>query len=494
MKLEELEKYNEIVVQVHDNPDADAVGSGYAIYRYFQKKKKSVRLVYGGRLAISKSNMRLLVSELQIPIEFVEELDNPELLITVDCQYGQGNVQRFEAQNVAVIDHHSTGKTSDDMAEIRTYLVSCATVCYNLLTEAGYNINEDRKVATALYYGLYMDSNQLSEISHPYDRDMMDFLQYDRNLISRLKHANLNIQDFETAGIAILRHNYVDKHRTAIINSRACDPNILGLIGDLTLQVDCMDICIVYSDYPNGYKLSVRSCLLEVAANELAGFLTAEIGDAGGRSEKAGGFINAEEFQKQYQGQSIEAYFFRRLDEYFEGYEVVHYEEGIRNKKDFRLYTKQAGIYGYVDLSELFAPGTSCKIRTLEGDVLMTSSEDLYIMIGYRGEVYPIERKVFERKYERTEGSFERKFEYPPSIINIDEKKSYELMTLAKQCKAVPGAKIYARPLEKPTKVFARWNYESYMSGNKGDMLCYSEGDEQDIYIIKKEIFENTYA
>ncbi|MBQ9141328.1 MAG: DHH family phosphoesterase, partial [Lachnospiraceae bacterium] len=180
MVLKNLERYDQIVIQVHDNPDADAVGSGYAVYRYFQSKGKDVRLIYGGKYEISKSNMLLLISELEIPIEYVKVLDKPELLITVDCQYGEGNVQKFEARNIAMIDHHNTGRLSDDMAEIRSHLVSCSTICYALLKDAGFDVNEDKRIATALYYGLYMDSNQLAEINHPYDRDMVDFLQYDR--------------------------------------------------------------------------------------------------------------------------------------------------------------------------------------------------------------------------------------------------------------------------------------------------------------------------
>lgn len=493
MKLADLEKYNEIVVQIHDNPDADAVGSGYAIYRYFKEKGKQVRLVYGGKLAMSKSNMRLLVSELEIPIEYVGHLENPELLLTVDCQYGQGNIQKFEAQNIAMIDHHHTGKESDAMAEIRGNLVSCATVCYALLKEAGFDVNKDRKIATALYYGLFMDSNQLAEIRHPYDRDMVDFLQYDRGLIHRLQHANLNLEEFETAGIAILRHNYIEKHRAAVINSKACDPNILGLIGDLALQVDCIDVCIVYSEYPNGYKLSVRSCLTEVAANELAGFLTESIGDGGGHLDKAGGFISVAKFEELYPERSMEAYLFRRLDKYFESYDVIRYEEGKSEPEELQLYTKKEGIYGYVKLTELFAPGTECKIRTLEGDVLLVSREDYYVMIGYNGEVYPVEEKVLLQKYELLPSAYEKQLEYPPTIINLAENKAYPLLPLARQCKSVPGAGIFARPLKKPTKVFNRWNYESYMTGKPGDMLCYSENDEQDVYVIRKKIFDNTY-
>lgn len=493
MILKDLEKYNQIVIQVHDNPDADAVGSGYAIYRYFQEKGKDVRLVYGGKYAISKSNMLLLISELEIPIEFVQELDNPELLITVDCQYGEGNVQYFEAQNIAMIDHHNTEKLSDDMAEIRSHLVSCATVCYALLTDAGYDVNKDKKIATALYYGLYMDSNQLAEINHPYDRDMVDFLQFDKNFLNRLKYANLNILDFETAGIAILRHNYVDKHRLAIINSKACDPNILGLIGDLAIQVDTIDVCIVYSEYPGGYKLSVRSCMLAVAANELAAFITDGIGDGGGHLDKAGGFINAEKFNHKYNEQSIEAYFFSRMDEYFEGYDVVNYNDGITQREQFKVYRKKAAVSGYVKLTDFFMAGTECRIRTLEGDVFVTCNPDTYVKIGRDGEVYPIKKERFDECYQPLGMAFCEKFDYPPSIINISENKTYSLMTHAKQCMSSPGAKIFARPLEKYTKVFTRWNYETYMSGRPGDMLCYSTNDEKDVYVVRKESFGYIY-
>ncbi|MBQ6697399.1 MAG: DHH family phosphoesterase [Lachnospiraceae bacterium] len=493
MRLADLEKYNQIVIQVHDNPDADAVGSGYAIYRYFQEKGKEVRLVYGGKYAIGKSNMLLLIEELEIPIEYIQELEQPELLITVDCQYGEGNVQYFEAQNIAMIDHHNTGRQSDNMTEIRSHLVSCSTVCYALLKEAGFDVNKDVKISTALYYGLFMDSNQLAEISHPYDRDMVEFLEYDKNLLNRLKYANLNIEDFETAGIAILRHNYVEKHRLAIINSKACDPNILGLIGDLALQVESIDVGIVYSEYPGGYKLSIRSCLLEVAANELAGFLTEGIGDGGGHIDKAGGFISEARFEELYDNQSIEGYFFQRMDEYFESYEVVNYNDGRQNKDAFKRYRKKSAIYGFVKLGELFEEGTECKIRTLEGDVFVTANKNTYVMIGREGEVYPIEKEVFEGRYNPLEEDYDREFDYKPSIINMTENRAYDLLPYAKQCVSQPGAQIWAKPLELATKVFSRWNYETYMYGRPGDFLCYSANDEKDVYVVKQESFPHIY-
>lgn len=493
MVLTDLSRFNRIVIQLHDNPDADAVGSGYALYRYFRTLGKDVRLVYGGRNAVSKSNMKLMISELGIPLEHVRELDNPELLLTVDCQYGEGNVQRFEAQNIAMIDHHNTGKQSDDLAEIRSHLVSCATVCYAMLKDAGFDVNEDVRTATALYYGLYMDSNQLSEIRHPLDRDMIDFLQYDKSLITRLKYANFSIAELETAGIAISHNNYIEKYRTAIVKSEPCDPNILGVIGDFVIQVDSIDVCVIFNECRGGYKLSVRSCSLESSANELAEFLTAGIGNGGGHFTKAGGFISEASFEEISEGRTLEQYLFGKMDEYFDGYDVVHYTDDISCPEKLLRYRKKPGIYGYVKTTDIAGAGTEFKVRTLEGDVFITSRSDMYIMIGAQGEIYPVETKVFDSKYTPLDEPFTGNFEYAPSLIDVAAGKPCDLLPLARKCRSGLGGIILARPLEKFTKVFNAWNYEAYMAGNRGDMLCYTEGDSRDVYVVKRSIFDSVY-
>jgi len=110
MKLHELEGYNPITIQCHDNPDADAIASGFGLYCYFREKGKNVSLIYSGQNLIRKSNLVLMKEKLNIPIDYVPVEDKPVhrdgLLITVDCQYGAGNVTRIEADTVAIIDHH----------------------------------------------------------------------------------------------------------------------------------------------------------------------------------------------------------------------------------------------------------------------------------------------------------------------------------------------------------------------------------------------------
>lgn len=122
MRLSELLEYDSIVVQCHDNPDADAIASGYGVYTYLKGQGKDARFIYGGRFPIQKSNLVLMVTELKIPIEHVDALEAPELLVTVDCQYGEGNVTKFDADRVAVIDHHQVSSALPALSEVRSNL------------------------------------------------------------------------------------------------------------------------------------------------------------------------------------------------------------------------------------------------------------------------------------------------------------------------------------------------------------------------------------
>ena len=191
MRLSDLDKYNNIVIQCHDNPDADAIGCGFALYSFLKSIGKDVRFIYRGRNRITKSNLVIMLKELEIPIEYEPEFEEmPELLINVDCQFGQRNVTDTEAKVHAVIDHHKVSGVLPDLSEVRSAIGSCATVIWSMLKDEGYEPNDSKKIATALYYGLYTDTNKLSEMAHPLDRDMIDDLtSVDMSLIRLMSNA-----------------------------------------------------------------------------------------------------------------------------------------------------------------------------------------------------------------------------------------------------------------------------------------------------------------
>ena len=173
MKLKQLLAFDDIVIQCHDNPDADALSSGYALYWYLTRMGKKPRFIYRGRNKLTKSNLLIMKEELKIPVHYEPDYDEePELLVTVDCQYGQRNVTASAAKNIAVIDHHQTTVMLPPLSEVRSNIGSCATILWDMIREEGLQPEEDILLSTALYYGLFTDTNKLSEVSHPLDKDM----------------------------------------------------------------------------------------------------------------------------------------------------------------------------------------------------------------------------------------------------------------------------------------------------------------------------------
>lgn len=489
MRLSDFLVYDSIVIQCHDNPDADAIASGFGIYMYLKGKGKSVRFVYGGKYLIQKSNLVLMVSELKIPIEYAGHLDKPPLLVTVDCQYGQGNVTRFDAETVAVIDHHQISGELPEWNIVRSNLGACATLVYDLLRAEGVDVNADKRLATALYYGLMTDTNNFAEIFHPLDRDLRDDAVTDRSLITRFKNSNLSLKELEIAGFALIGYDYHETYHYAVAKAQPCDPNVLGIISDLMLEVDTVDVCIVYSVLPFGIKLSVRSCVKEIQASELAAYITEGIGSGGGHLGKAGGFI-----QKELLGETDAREFFRnRLNRYFEESRIIYASEFQADLSKMREYKKCRYHLGYVRAADIFEPGVTVRVRTLEGDLDVEVRNDTYIMIGIKGEIYPIIKEKFLSSYEVTEEPYRFEGEYGPLVKDAVEEKNISLVPYAKSCISTGESRIYAKELTSRVKVFTEWDEEKYMLGKQGDYLAVRADDLHDVYVIERGIFGKTY-
>lgn len=498
MKLCELEPYKKIVIQCHDNPDADALASGFGLYRYFHSKGKNVSLIYSGSFRIQKSNLVLMIKELEIPVEYIKKDSfslpgKDALLITADCQYGAGNVTKLPAENIAVIDHHQQEINDIPLMLIDSMCGSCSTIIWRLLEQEHFPVNQDEALATALYYGLYTDTNQLSEIYNPYDKDMRDELKFDKSTITRLRNCNFSLDELEIAGVALLRHIFNEANRYAVVKARPCDPNILGLINDLILQVDKVDVSVVFSELTDGIKLSVRSCIKEVRANELAHFLTEGMGSGGGHTEKAGGFISERRYNEMYPGISVETCLGGRMDTYFAGFDIIYAGEKPADISGMVKYKKKRIPAGFVRSEDILPSGTDALIRTLNGDIPVTVSGDTYIMLGVSGDIYPISREKFENTYEVISGTFELSTSYAPTAKDERTGQIHSLLEHAQTCICKSDTFIHAKPIEKAVKVFPLWDDERYLLGKKGDFLAVRPDDLSDIYVIEKNIFGRLY-
>lgn len=493
MKLKELLDYKEIVLQCHDYPDADTIAATFGVYQYLTFHKKKTRMVYSGLKEVSKSNLLLMLQELNIPLEYIKELNKPELLVTIDCQYKEGNVTLFEAHNIGIIDHHEDCNYDTPLKEICSTYASCATVVYAMLLEENYDFASDIRLSTALYYGLYMDSNCFSEMRHPFDFDLLEDLRIDEGVLNRLKNCNFSLKEMETAGAALTRYRYNEFKRYALVSSDPCDPNIIGLISDLVLQVDCIDCCIVFCRQEDNYKLSVRSCQREIKASDLAIFLTEDIGNGGGHKSKAGGFIRGSKLKALYGDISLEEYLTNRITAYFASFDIIDTKKDILDITSMKKYRKLTLPTGYIKSTEVEGMQQELLIRTLEGDVTIKASDDIYIMIGINGEIYPIQEATLLKCYHLSEDPFKINIDYSPKVKNRLTGQSIDLLRYAKTCYPTEHSYIYAKQLNKKTKVFSKWNYDSYMLGNIRDYIACKADDPRDIYVIKESVFQKTY-
>lgn len=506
MHLNELLSYDTIAIQCHNNPDADALASGYGVFLYLKKHGKSVRLIYGGPSIIQKSNLLLFIEKCQIPIEYVKELDPPDLLLTVDCQYGQGNVFPFPGKNIGIIDHHQVlaPEKLPPLQEIHSNYGSCSTVVCRMLTEAGEDVNRDKNLATALYYGLYTDTNKLQEISHPMDKDMRDDLKPDRSSIVLFQNSNLSLDELRIAGNALANYDYNPEFHFAIVNAEPCDPNILGVISDMLIDVDVINTCVAHCALNGGTKFSVRSCIKETQADELAGFIADGVGSGGGHLLKAGGFLNGDRLLNAFPEWSDDPnpperqeiahrLFSRRMTEYFRDEKIIDTDSCVPDMTDMQLFRKKKIPVGYVMAADVFPAGTEVMIRMLEGDIEITVQEDIYFMIGIENEVYPIHRDVFLKNYETVDTPYRFRGEYSPTVRQTLTSETRQLVSYARACIAREQSFVRARKLSARTKLFTKWDKTKYTLGLPGDYLAVKKEDPSDIYIVKKEIFPQLY-
>lgn len=317
--LAEFTHHKNVTILCHNFPDADTIASGYALYSYFTLRTNAkVKLIYGGISPISKTNLQLMIKLLHIPIEHVTQDYNAQgLLVSVDCQYLSGNVLDITADEVLIIDHHrisrelKEGLASIDLpiyGLIKDNYGSCATLVYELLQKEHFNLS--KYVSTALYYGLFMDTNEFSELRERADIQMRDELAIDDAIFTLIRNSNLTKEELIIVGSAFKE---LKIHETmAYIEAQECDPNMLGLMADILIMVENVSVAVVYTclqspslSVDKCYKYSVRTCVRNIAAHDFAEKLVSpkdtngkliNLGYAGGHRLKAGGSLDYQSF------------------------------------------------------------------------------------------------------------------------------------------------------------------------------------------------------
>lgn len=364
MKLTDLLAFDDIVVQCHNDPDADTIACGFALCEYLKSEGKTPRLVYSGRFPLVKPDLETMCAKCGIPLDFVEHPEQEreaELLVTVDCRAGQGNVARLPCKNLAVIDHHKLddGERLPALSELRDDYGACATVVWDMLREAGFERRMSKELATALYFGLYIDTGYFKKMKHQKDTEMQNALDIDRSMFDQMKYASLCLEDLILYGKALSNpHCSLEYHFAVVeIPSLPRDPNLLGIVNDVVIGVPSIDVGVTYCKLEDGAKISVRSKDPNIQANRLAPYITR--GDGGGHSDMAGGTFTESEVESNCRGDNwdgpsgaVGRLIFDRVTNFFEEQIRRKASEGQRERGQRTAEDQAASLQALRELAE----------------------------------------------------------------------------------------------------------------------------------------------
>ena len=516
--MDRLLDFDNIVIQCHDNPDPDTVASGWALWNYFHDHGKQVRLVYSGQNPIQKANLVMMIRLLDIKIDYVQEIPEPGLLLTVDCQYGCRNVFPLAGQNIAVIDHHRRDSLlaapDPSLCVVQDGYGACSTIVWQLMGEAGYSVTGRPALATALYYGLYMDTGMLQELRNAYDRNMRNQLETvcDETVLTVLKYNNLSLDELRIAGHALSGGYYNPEYRFAVAEAQSCDSNILGIVSDNLISVDAVDACVAYCVQPDKVRVSVRTYQEGIDAPALVRYLTHKLGEGGGHKNKAAGSMDTPRLAGFFEKRlgtlapaGLSALTHRlletRMEDFFREEVVCRY--GTEEVPDLRgepVFEKRSSLdVGYVLLKDLCPVGTRVTVRELERDQHITVKEDSILVLLADGTVQHDHEGYFWERHREGSGSYQFPGSFQPLLLEgdgeqQDKEEPKSLVSLARPAvnEGYDTVRVHARQLTQRAKVFLPWS-DRPLRGERGDWLAANVNSPQCVFIIERTRFATSY-
>ena len=292
--LQVIQEFDRALVVAHDNPDPDAISTGWAIMRLIESKLRlPVRMVAGGHIV--RAENRQMVELLGPPIELMDcaPLEPNTAIILVDAGLDATNhlLAGSDTRPVAVIDHHVTGECARiPFRDIRPRVAASASIATSYLK--GEAVEPGEALATALLYALKTETRGSETFYSSVDRAALTWLTKRSNpgLLAEIENAPLS-RDYYADLVLALQGTLVYEDSAFCLLPRAEGPEIVGEIADLIAR--CRGIHRVFCG-----TLIEGNLLISVRTDKQGGNATALLqstlegcGYGGGHRHRAGGKI-----------------------------------------------------------------------------------------------------------------------------------------------------------------------------------------------------------
>ncbi len=280
-------------IQTHNYPDPDALACAVGMKEFLSHFGINAKLCHDG--TINKLSASKMLTLLNIDIseysKISEIMCENDAILLVDCQKKTGNTTDMIGDEVAVIDHHPTIEEVEYKYSDIRITGACASIVAEYFKYAGFAPTP--LTATALSYGIKMDTMHLRRGTSTFDIEMLAYLFpfADKKILRDLESNNMELSDLRGYAKAIENIKTYGSIGFSYIDFE-CPDALVGILSDFLLSLAEVDVVVLFAPKNNGYKFSFRSERKDVHAEILAVEGLKGYGSGGGHACMASGFVS----------------------------------------------------------------------------------------------------------------------------------------------------------------------------------------------------------
>ncbi|WAC04841.1 MAG: DHH family phosphoesterase [Methanoregula sp.] len=277
----------------HQNPDPDAIASAMAlaaIAKHANPRSLTTRIFYEGNIGHQEN--RTFVNLLDIKMEHLtlEALAKCNYLALVDTPAPGANNDVPQSTKIhIIIDHHKDGKRpagSGTFIDIRPGLGATASILTQYLQEL--DIPVDKRVATALMYGIRADTKDFKRNTTPQDLNYAGFLLplTDADLLDKIMSPSLSQETIDVLGKAIQNRQVISGYLFSNVGY-VMNRDALPQAADLLITLEGVNTALVYGITDTAIVVSARNRDIRLHVGNALAEAFGDIGDAGGHPNMA---------------------------------------------------------------------------------------------------------------------------------------------------------------------------------------------------------------
>jgi len=281
----------ELAVVMHDNPDPDAIASAVALSTLSAALGTEAVPCYFG--AISHQENRAMVNLLELELTNLASaeaaLERFEGFALVDHSRAGVNDQLPAGLEVdVVIDHHPPrGAVSGAYTDLRADVGATSTLVLDHMHR--YDVVPSPRVATALMYGIQVDTHDFSREVSELDFEAAASIRasVDDELLSRIESPSVTGETMGTLASAIENREV----RGSVLATGAGainDRDALPQAADKLLTMEAITTVLVHGVMDDTVYMSARARGADVDLGETLRVAFDQIGSAGGHADMAG--------------------------------------------------------------------------------------------------------------------------------------------------------------------------------------------------------------